>query len=48
MPNKTTGQKSGTKRGFAAMPKEKTREAAAKGGQHSHGGGRNTKGKSEE
>jgi general stress protein YciG len=29
-----------SKRGFAAMPKDKVREIARKGGQASHGGGR--------
>lgn len=42
MPTSKSGsQKSGTqKRGFAAMSKEKQREIARKGGEHSHGGGR--------
>lgn len=30
-------------RGFAAMPKEKQREIASKGGKSSHGGGRKPK-----
>ena len=42
MPNRTGNQKSSgqSKRGFAAMPKEKQRAIAKKGGEHSHGGGR--------
>lgn len=32
--------KNTSNRGFAGMSKEKQREAAKKGGQHSHGGGR--------
>lgn len=37
MPNKGS---STSKRGFAAMSKEKQREIAKKGGEASHGGGR--------
>ncbi len=32
--------RTGSRRGFAAMPKERVRAIAAKGGRHSHGGGR--------
>lgn len=42
-------EKSGhSKRGFAAMPKEKAREIARKGGKSSHGGGRPSGGRSSE
>ncbi|HUO56029.1 MAG TPA: KGG domain-containing protein [Candidatus Paceibacterota bacterium] len=41
MANKSTSSSNGTsKRGFAAMDKNKQREIAAKGGRASHGGGR--------
>jgi len=33
---------SGSKRGFAAMSKEKQREIASKGGKANHGGGRSS------
>lgn len=46
MPNtRSTNQRGGSrgsKRGFAAMPKDKQREIAKKGGEHSHGGGRSS------
>jgi len=38
--NNQVGQ---SKRGFAAMDKQKQREIARKGGQASHGGGRRSK-----
>ena len=45
MTNKTSAQKSGTsKRGFAAMPKSRVKEAARKGGENSHGSGRGIQG----
>lgn len=42
MPTRSTTQQktAKSKRGFAAMPPEKTKEIAKKGGEHSHGGGR--------
>jgi general stress protein YciG len=39
---RTSASSSGSGRGFASQPKEKVREAARKGGEHSPGGGRSS------